>query len=248
MPGRILEAHRAAQTCTGALRCEACPGGRPNCCRCHRARSMRRVRFSDVLRKVLLAGGGELVPGHRSPLAVGLVDRQVAGVLQLAQVGAQAAVLLFQHLLQPAERHRVVLGQQHADGQPDAVLQEAVQRRQFVQVGNVADQRAWSLPSDARGLEPANVRHRVPVPRGSPARRAPPPPGRRPASTGTPVRTTSPGSTLRARRRPPAIRRSRYHARVEVGQGQQQHHERAERRPRQVAGSQPGRRRAQRLP
>ena len=37
----------------------------------------------DVPRQMLLAGGGKLIPGHGAPVAVGLVDRQIAGVLQL---------------------------------------------------------------------------------------------------------------------------------------------------------------------
>ena len=52
----------------------------------------------DVSLQMLLAGGGQLVPSQRAPVAVGLVDREVTGVLQLAQVGAQTAVLLLQYL------------------------------------------------------------------------------------------------------------------------------------------------------
>ena len=52
----------------------------------------------DVSLQMLLAGGGQLVPSQRAPVAAGLVDREVTGVLQLAQVGAQTAVLLLQYL------------------------------------------------------------------------------------------------------------------------------------------------------
>ena len=36
----------------------------------------------DVSLQMLLAGGGQLVPSQRAPVAVGLVDREVTGVLQ----------------------------------------------------------------------------------------------------------------------------------------------------------------------
>ena len=36
----------------------------------------------DVPLQVLLAGGGQLIPGDRAAVAVGLVDHEVAGVLQ----------------------------------------------------------------------------------------------------------------------------------------------------------------------
>ena len=39
-----------------------------------------------------------------------------------AQVSAQAAVRFFQHLLEPAERHGAVFGEQDADREPDTVI------------------------------------------------------------------------------------------------------------------------------
>ena len=41
----------------------------------------------DVALQILLASSGQLVPGHRTPVVVVLVDFQVTGVLQLPQVG-----------------------------------------------------------------------------------------------------------------------------------------------------------------
>ena len=73
-----------------------------------------------------LAGAGKLIPSHRSPAAVGFVDHQVAGVLQLAQMGAEATVLLFKYLLQPAKRHGIVLGKQDADRKPYPMVKQAI--------------------------------------------------------------------------------------------------------------------------
>ena len=81
------------------------------------------VRY--VLLQSILASAGKLIPSHRSPAAVGFVDHQVAGVLQLAQMGAEATVLLFKYLLQPAERHGIVLGEQDADCQPNPMVKQA---------------------------------------------------------------------------------------------------------------------------
>ena len=57
-----------------------------------------------------LARGGKLIPGHGAPPAVALVDSQVAGILQLAQVSPEAAILFLKYPLQAAERHGIVLG------------------------------------------------------------------------------------------------------------------------------------------
>ena len=82
------------------------------------------VRY--VLAQSNLTSACKLIPSHGSPAAVGFVDRQVAGVLQLAQMGSEAAILLFKYPLQAAERHGIVLGEQDADRQPNPVVKQAV--------------------------------------------------------------------------------------------------------------------------
>ena len=73
-----------------------------------------------------LASAGKLIPSHGSPAAVGFFDHQVASVLQLAQMGTEATVLLFKYLLQPAKRHGIVLGEQDADRQPYPMVKQAI--------------------------------------------------------------------------------------------------------------------------
>lgn len=68
------------------------------------------------------------VPGHRPPVAEALLYLEVASVLELATVGTQAAVRLFENLLEAAERHGVVFGKQNADREADAVFEQRATR------------------------------------------------------------------------------------------------------------------------
>ena len=79
----------------------------------------------------------QLIPGHRSTVAVSLFDRKVAGILKFAKVGTQTPVLLFQHLLQTTERHRVVLREQHAEREPNPVFEQSVEQLQIVETRNL---------------------------------------------------------------------------------------------------------------
>src|SRR3546814_5171702 len=71
--------------------------------------------------------GRQPVPGHRLAFDEGAAQRDVAVVLEPAQLRAEVAVGQRQLLLQPREADLAVAGQQHAHRQADAVLEHRVE-------------------------------------------------------------------------------------------------------------------------
>ena len=140
---------------------------------CQPVRSISFIEVCHVLLQARPAGRGQLIPGDRPPAAVALFYRQKAGILELAQVRAEAAIGLAQHLLEPAERHRAVLREQDAHREPHAVLQQTVERRQLVEAGDVR----------------VNAQGHASVLQETPGPSTPPPRRRRPRSSRTRART-----------------------------------------------------------
>src|SRR3546814_7772919 len=70
--------------------------------------------------------GRQPVPGHRLAFDEGAAQRDVAVVLEPAQLRAEVAVGQRQLLLQPREADLAVAGQPHAHRQADAVLEHRV--------------------------------------------------------------------------------------------------------------------------
>ena len=100
----------------------------------------------NVLLQPNSAVSAQVIPSHRSPVTVGLLDRQVAGVLGLSKVRAETAICLAQNLLQPTERHRVVLGKQDADRESHPVLEKPAKRPQLVKSDDLGVS-AWHFAS-----------------------------------------------------------------------------------------------------
>src|SRR3546814_6741021 len=127
--------------------------------RCHRGGHALQRGQVAVERPAAL--GRQPVPGHRLAFDEGAAQRDVAVVLEPAQLRAEVAVGQRELLLQPREADLAVAGQQYAHRQADAVLEHRVETVEDVhRYAAAAGCRRLAMPAHTRAsaiMAPATV-------------------------------------------------------------------------------------------